>query len=59
MSSGIKWASMSGGSISIPECGAIDSTGAGYAAYFNQTGIQFIETESLNLVEARSVAHQP
>jgi reelin len=52
---GKKWASIAGGHISIPECGAIDSTGAGYAAYFNETGLQSIETESLDLVDARSL----
>ena len=58
VSSGVKWANISGGRISVPECGAIDKTGAGYAAYFNATGIRSIETQSLDLRRARLVTHQ-
>ena len=58
LSSGKMWSNISGGRISIPSCGAIDSTGSGYAAFFNETGVQYIETQSLDLVEARSVGHR-
>ncbi|XP_062500706.1 reelin-like [Corticium candelabrum] len=53
---GTKWADISGGRISIPECGAIDSTGVGYAAYFNDSGNRFIQTQKLDLTLAKSLS---
>ena len=37
----------------VPDCGSIDSRGAGYAAFFSQSGTRAIQTVPLDLTGAR------
>ena len=48
------WAEMSGGAITVPDCGSIDLPGSSpQAAFFNKSGNRSIQTQPLDLRTAK------
>jgi hypothetical protein len=51
------WNEMSGGTITVPDCGSIDLPGSSsQAAFFNKTGRRSIQTEPLDIRTARALS---
>jgi hypothetical protein len=50
------WASIQGGDVVVPDCGRVDWFGTGTAAFFNQSGSRYIQTQPLDLTLAQTLS---
>jgi hypothetical protein len=53
---GILWSSIQGGDVVVPDCGRTDWFGTGLAAFFNESGPRYIQTQPLDLTFAQTLS---
>jgi hypothetical protein len=53
---GNNWVTIQGGKFAVPDCGAIDSYGDGFAAFFSGSGGRYIQTRPLDLTYAQTLS---